>query len=188
MHRPTVFLITGYARAGKDTLADRIVDLTGARKVSFADSLKEAGNRFFTSLGIESVDLKDTKDKVAHRDLLVAMGKAARSVDPDVFARHAAEKARYSILAGRCVVIPDWRYENEHKVVHTLCYPAPVVRVHILTSGVGPANEEEDNSIHQIMYNGVKDSRCFKPGDLAGIDEWAHELVDKYVPQVPAAR
>jgi hypothetical protein len=186
MHKPTVFLITGYARAGKDTLADRIVELTGARKVSFADSLKEAGNRFFTSLGIESVDLKSTQDKVAHRDLLVAMGRAARSVDVDVFARHAAEKARYSILAGRCVVIPDWRYENEHKVVHQIVYPAPVVRVRILTDGVGPANDEEETSICQIAYNGVKETHSFRAGDLAGIDDWAHDLVAA-IPQVPGA-
>jgi len=61
-------------------------------------------------------------------------------------------------------------------VVHQIVYPAPVVRVHILTNGVGPANEEEDDSIHKIMYNGVKHTNCFKPGDLAGIDDWAHEL------------
>jgi len=176
MHKPTVFLITGYARAGKDTLADRILAITGGRKVAFADTLKEAGNRFFTCLGIESVDLKENAHKVAHRELLVAMGKAARSIDRDIFARHAAETARYHILAGRCVVIPDWRYENEHQVVHQIVYPAPVVRVHILTNGVGPANEEEDDSIHKIMYNGVKHTNCFKPGDLAGIDDWAHEL------------
>jgi len=176
MYKPTVFLITGYARAGKDTLADRISAITGARKVAFADSLKEAGNRFFTSLGIESVDLKQTDHKVAHRELLVAMGKAARSVDVDIFARHAAEKARYNILAGRCVVMPDWRYENEHKVVHQICYPAPVVRVQILTDGVGPANSEEEDSIFKIQYNGVANSQCFRPGDLAAIDDWAHEL------------
>ena len=186
MHSPTVFLITGYARAGKDTLADRIVELTGGCKVAFADSLKEAGNRFFTSLGIESVDLKSNQDKVAHRNLLVAMGKAARSVDVDIFARHAAEKARYNILSGRCVVIPDWRYENEHKVVHTIVYPAPVVRVHIMTDGVGPANDEEEASIRQIAYNGVKDTHSFRHGDLAGIDDWAHELVGA-IPIVPGA-
>jgi hypothetical protein len=176
MYKPTVFLITGYARAGKDTLADRIAAITGARKVAFADSLKDAGNRFFTSLGIESVDLKQNDHKVAHRELLVAMGKAARSVDVDIFARHAAEKARYNILAGRCVVMPDWRYENEHQVVHQIVYPAPVVRVLISTYGITAANDEEDNSIHKIMMNGVANFECFKPGDLAAIDDWAHEL------------
>jgi hypothetical protein len=186
MHRPTVFLITGYARAGKDTLADRIVELTGGRKVSFADSLKEAGNRFFTSLGIESVDLKSTQDKVVHRDLLVAMGRAARSVDVDVFARHAAEKARYNILAGRCVVIPDWRYVNEMQVVHRLVHPAPVIPIHISTYGVGPGNEEEERSINQILYNGVENSRSFNQGDLAAIDDWAHDLVS-LVPTVRGA-
>ena len=186
MHRPTVFLITGYARAGKDTLADRISAITGARKVAFADTLKEAGNRFFTCLGIESVDLKENAHKVAHRELLVAMGKAARSVDADIFARHAAEKARYNILAGRCVVIPDWRYVNEMQLLHRLVYPAPVVPIHISTYGVGPGNGEEERSINQILYNGVENSRSFNQGDLAAIDDWAHDLVS-LVPTVRGA-
>ena len=177
MLKPTVFLITGYARAGKDTLADRIVELTGARKVSFADSLKEAGNRFFTGLGIETVDLRETHDKVRFRELLVEMGRAARAIDIDIFARHAAEKARYNILSGRCVVIPDWRYVNEMQVVHRLLYPAPVIPVHISTYGVGPGNGEEERSINQILYNGVENSRSFNHGDIAAIDDWAHELV-----------
>jgi hypothetical protein len=186
MHRPTVFLITGYARAGKDTLADRIVELTGARKVSFAEPLKEAGNRFFTSLGIEYVDLNSTYDKLIERDLLIAMGNSARRRDPEVLARHAAEKARYNILAGRCVVIPDWRYLNEMQVVHRLVHPAPVIPIHISRHGIGPANEFEEKSINQIIYNGVENSRSFKQGDLAAIDDWANDLVAA-IPQVRGA-
>ena len=189
MHRPTVFLVGGFARAGKDTLADRIVALTGAAKVSFADDLKAAGNRFFTSLGIESIDLKQEAHKPRFRDLLVAAGKAARSVDPDVFARHAAERARYNILAGRCVVIPDWRYANELSVVWKHVAPARVVSVLFEKTNNGPANEEEAATIRDILDNvTIDEARIFDTGDLASIDTFAHELVDQYCPHVPAAR
>ena len=188
MRRPTVFLITGYARAGKDTLADRIADLTGAAKVSFADDLKAAGNRFFTSLGIESVDLKRDADKSRFRDLLVAAGKAARSVDPDVFARHAAERARYNILAGRCVVVPDWRYANEHRVLWATVAPAKVVTVLIERQGNGPANEEEARTIGEIVETVRIDAHgTYVSGDLASIDTLAHLLVDDHAKVVPAA-
>lgn len=189
MHRPTVFLIGGFSRAGKDTLADRIAALTGAAKVAFADDLKAAGNRFFTSLGIESIDLKKDIHKTRFRDLLVAAGKAARSVDPDVFARHAAERARYNILAGRCVVIPDWRYDNEMAVVWNHVAPARVVSVLIERTNAGPANEEESHTIANILDNcTIDEARLFDSGDLASIDTFAHELVDTYCPHVPAAR
>ena len=189
MHRPTVFLVGGFARAGKDTLADRIAALTGAAKVSFADDLKAATNRFFTSLGIETVDVKGEVDKARFRDLLVAGGKAARSVDPDVFARHAAERARYNILAGRCVVIPDWRYSNELRFMWKHVAPARVVTVLIEKTNNGPANEEEAATIRDILDNVTIDqARIFDTGDLASIDTFAHELVDHYCPQVPAAR
>ena len=189
MHRPTVFLIGGFSRAGKDTLADRIAALTGAAKVSFADDLKAAANRVFTSLGIESVDLKAEPDKVRFRDLLVAAGKAARAVDPDVFARHAGQRARYSILSGRCVVIPDWRYLNELAVVHRLVAPARVVTVLIEKTCNAPANEEEARTIRDILDNVTIDqARIFDTGDLNGIDTFAHQLVDDYAHRVPAAR
>lgn len=188
MHRPAVFLLTGFARAGKDTLADRIAAITGAAKVAFADDLKAAGNRFFTSLGIESVDLKNESDKARFRDLLVACGKAARSVDADIFARHAAERARYNILAGRCAVIPDWRYLNELRVMHKVVHPAKVVTVYIERAGGQPANEDEARTIGEIVSTHAVDvARCFDLGDLASIDTFAHELVDTYCPQVPAA-
>ena len=189
MHRPTVYLIGGFARAGKDTLADRIAALTGAAKVSFADDLKAATNRVFTSLGIESVDLKAEADKARFRDLLVAAGKAARSVDPDVFARHAGERARYNILAGRSVVIPDWRYANELAVVHRLVSPARVVSVLIERTNNGPANDEEARTIRDILdHVTIDQARIFDTGDLGAIDTFAHELVDLYSPHVPAAR
>lgn len=189
MHRPTVFLIGGFARAGKDTLADRIAALTGAAKVSFADDLKAATNRVFTSLGIESVDLKGEHDKNRFRDLLVAAGKAARTVDPDVFARHAGERARYNVLSGRCVVIPDWRYLNELNVVHRLVSPARVVTVLIEKVNNTAANDEEARTLCEIIDNVTIDqARLFANGDLAAIDTFAHQLVDHYCPQVPAAR
>ena len=188
MLRPTVFLIGGLSRVGKDTLADRIASLTGARKLAFADSLKAAGNRYFTSLGIESVDLTQDADKVKYRELLVAMGKAARAVEVDIFARHCSEYARYSILSGRSVVIPDWRYLNELSVLTRIVAPAKVVTVLLHRMGAQPANAEEAHSIEQIERNLTADVvRSFDSGDLNGIDDLAHDLVRQYCPSVPAA-
>lgn len=180
MHRPTVFLVTGYARSGKDTLADALVQrIPGCVKIAFADSLKDAGNRFFTALGIEDVNLRSTYDKIKHRDLLVAMGKAARSIDPDVFARCAADRARYNVLAGRCVVISDWRYLNEYTAIQRICYPARIVTISLTRSGGVPANEEEQESIRDIDAAVTYDyDRHFADRDIQGIDDFSHELAN----------
>lgn len=188
MFRPTVFIIGGYSRVGKDTLADRIAVLTGAKKLSFADKLKAAGNCFFTSLGIESVNLTEDSDKVKFRELLVAMARAARTVEVDIFARHAAEIARYNILMGRSVVIPDWRYLNELEVLHRVAAPAKIVSVLMHRIGSHPANIEESNSIEDIERSSYLDkTRSFSSGDLDGIDEFAHQLVADNCTQVPGA-
>ena len=116
------------------------------------------------------------------------MGKAARAVDVDIFARHAAEIARYNILAGRCVVIPDWRYLNESQVVTRIVSPAKVVTVLLYRFGARPANPEEEQSLGQIEKN-IEAGwiRSFDTGDMKGIDDFAHELVAHHCPIVPAA-
>ena len=188
--RPTVFLITGYARAGKDTLGNAIMDLHSAgrsRRHAFADLLKDAANAAYERAGILTVDLHREADKVRNRDLLVAMGKAMRAVNVDVFAESCADYARYAIMAGESCIIPDWRYANEYRVVVDTVKPANVISIKIGCQGVGPANEEEDKQM-QIL-----EAECFigyeatfKPGEIGAIKDWAHEIVST-VPRVPLA-
>ena len=186
--RPTVYLITGYARAGKDTLGNAIIDLhtTGrSRRHAFADLLKDAANAAYSRAGLNSVDMHTEADKVRNRDLLVAMGKSMRSINVNVFADSCADYARYAILSGRSCIIPDWRYANEYRCVVDTVAPANVITIKIGCQGIGPANEEEDKQM-QIL-----EAECFigyeatfKPGEIGAIKDWAHEIVST-VPRVP---
>ena len=55
MAPPTLVLIAGFARAGKDTLANGLLEWSTrpAEHINFADALKEAGNHFLDYLQLD---------------------------------------------------------------------------------------------------------------------------------------
>ena len=189
MKRPTVFVITGYARTGKDTLGEAIANLIpGTKRVAFADLLKSAGNLFLERLDLhDAADLHTDADKARFRDFLVTAGKMARSLDPDVFARSAAHIASHWLTAGRCVVMTDWRYRNELEQVQGRCAPHPVVTVRLHRQDTGPANEEE--AFHMSLIEDtcrVDHEAAFKSGETGAIRDLAHTLVSQ-IPDIPGA-
>ena len=161
MATPTLILITGYARSGKDTLAEGIMagisPKTGwALKLNFADALKQSANDYLKSLDLDEdgVDFFSEPFKVKHRAFLVAAGSFARSINRDVFAARFVDKClSFAGSHGPGVVVAsDWRYMNELRVSQDALIRAgwDVVTVEINTSGIGPANEEEGLSIGEI--------------------------------------
>ena len=157
MAAPTLVLIAGFARAGKDTLASGILEWSTrpSRKQNFADYLKDASNDFLMSLNLEG-DFHQETFKVRHRDFLVAAGRLARSIDVDIFAKNLANFCPIQMtpdqLAPETVVCSDWRYVNElevcQEVLHDLGWK--VRTIYVSTAGVGPANDEELDSIAEI--------------------------------------
>lgn len=189
MKRPTVFVITGYARTGKDTLGTAIRDLIpGTRRVAFADLLKSAGNLFLERLNLhDAADLTRDADKARFRDFLVHAGRMARSLDPDIFAKAAANEARLALQAGRCVVITDWRYRNELEQVQAVCAPHHVVTVRLHRQDTGAANEEEAFHMAQIEDTcRIDHEAAFKSGETGAIRDLAHVLAAS-VPDIPGA-
>lgn len=164
MAQPTLILITGYARAGKDTLADGIIGgASGSSKIlrrSFADSLKDAGDNFLEDIGLrsDSANFRNEAFKIRHRDMLVALGAGARSINPNVFADLFVNACMdFEVQTGPAgkpplVVASDWRYVNELRVseFRLLGIGWRIVKVMIETAGVTAANEEEGVSIGKI--------------------------------------
>lgn len=157
MAAPTLVLIAGFARAGKDSLASGILEWSTrpSRKQNFADYLKDASNDFLMSLNLEG-DFHNEAFKCQHRDFLVAAGRLARSIDVDIFAKNLANFCPIQMtpdqLAPETVVCSDWRYVNElevcQEVLHDLGWK--VRTIYVSTAGVGPANDEELDSIAEI--------------------------------------
>lgn len=90
-------IIGGRACAGKDTVADYLVEKYGFIKISFADPIYQIARDYF---GMTDKD----------RTLLQAIGEKMREIDPDVWVRAAFRKAdKYEK-----VVISDCRRANEY--------------------------------------------------------------------------
>lgn len=157
MSAPTLILISGFARAGKGTLANGILEWSTrpAEHINFADSLKGAANYYLDCLDLEGDFFKD-EFKTKHRQFLVSAGMFARSIDKDVFARSFANSVPSmkftNRMAPETVVCSDWRYLNELHVCRSVLTELGwrIKTVHISTAGVGPANDEELDSIAEI--------------------------------------
>jgi len=153
----TLVLICGYARAGKDTLGDGILEWSekNAEKINFADSLKDSANVFLDCLDLQG-DFHDDRFKDINRRFLVACGTFARDLKPSVFAEIMAQTVAQGYdddgMALDTVVCTDWRYLNELIVCQKLLIPLgwKVRTVYISTSGISAANVEEANSICEI--------------------------------------
>jgi hypothetical protein len=187
---PTLVLITGYARSGKDTFADGIA--AGARRsdvgfFKFASGLKEGGNKYLEWVGQYSsseFDFFHEEFKVKWRDVLVALGSMSRDLNPDVFAKMLTNDANDFLgdnlvensLKDTLVIVSDWRYLNEYKVCVNELVGWRVVTVRVDTSTVLPANEEEGLSIAAINRQMTTDYQYyFHPNSAAAVlDEGKH--------------
>jgi hypothetical protein len=127
--------LTGLARAGKDSVAARLVDRWGYVRVAFADRLKEAALKadpfldtsccFPTECCQDATDYrlsdairesgwetaKDTIPEV--RRFLQDYGQTVREIDPMFWIRAAGDAVRAAHADGRPVVVTDVRYVNE---------------------------------------------------------------------------
>jgi hypothetical protein len=184
---PTLVLITGYARSGKDTFALGI-ELAAKRSdvahINYADGLKESANKFLEWVGLHDGDTMDFFDddfKAKHRNVLVELGRFARSYDRDIFAKMLCgdaaefhtEKRREQTLRDTLVVTSDWRYLNELKVAQRSLGADGwrIVTVRINTVGIEAANDEEGISIGEITRETVADYEyTFSQGSAACVE------------------
>ena len=178
----SIILISGYARSGKDTLANALTERLAHRepvRVKFADPLKRAVQLVLNDLGLGHIDAftEDEELKKILRPLMVEVGKCARTIDKDVFVRAAWRDISDLFQNGKSVVIvPDLRYSNEierfKEWAQVCCWN--VVHLRICRVGNQAANEEEMHSVCSLPQADAY--RTFTNGDFDGIKAWAKEL------------
>lgn len=151
--------ITGKARAGKDTVAEILLEMfPGAAKYAFADPLKE-GLKVALGLSDEEVygDLKDTMNELygkTNREMLQTFGTdwGRDMVHKDIWILAATRKMPKGL-----VIISDVRFENEAKfvrengqLIHVLRKGLPEingVKGHASESGI------ELNPVDKVIFN-----------------------------------
>jgi len=160
--RVTVIGIAGYARSGKDTVADYLVEHYGYEKVSFSTPMKEAMYRLNPRITVNEVvntalrigvdiygweGLKDRSPDI--RGLLQRFGT---EVGREMFDENFwVDYALNSIEDGSKVVISDVRYPNEADAIREL--GGKVYRVE--RDGVFPANEHaSEHALDTYKFDG----------------------------------
>jgi len=159
--RPLIFLITGVARAGKDTFAAALRSHlpTAGNRIEiykFAYVLKDLANHQLRRMGLPG-DFHDEKFKNDNRDYLVALGRFLRSIDKDIFAKHLLAQVQGDIdfcdLDTRVIaIVSDWRYANEYEFLKKHI-DADIVTIEICRPGFEPANNEEGDSLAQLFLD-----------------------------------
>lgn len=120
MTQPLVILISGWAHAGKDSVAKILVESYEFQKVAFADPIKQQVAR---DLDIPLEWCYDQERKAALlpnnsertlREELIRVAEGARAADKEIWARAVGEKIQKAIQRGkRKFVISDWRHLEE---------------------------------------------------------------------------
>lgn len=198
-NRHIVMAIAGYARTGKDTLANAIFDKSEDRRpeyfvlvTKFANALKQSLQEAFNEAGVDvDVFTEDPAEKEKLRPLLVAYGEYARSKDKDVWVNMALEEIEsftetadegYSLS-----IVADMRYANEYDRIEKECASRGwvFVPIYIGRVGKGPANAEETRSFHEMLDTGTRFSTVnshyliFEEGDVNGIAGFAARFVNE---------
>ena len=189
--KPLVFMITGVARAGKDTFAACLMENFNGNGnrcevFKFADVLKDRANDVLRAMGVFKPGIQDFHNedfKVKYRGLLVELGRTLRGVDKDIFARHLNAQLHsffdYSPLGVRPIaLVSDWRYLNEYTFLASHI-DARFVTVEMQRPGYGPANEEEEWSLKDMMF-AMKILHTRLAVDPAGVRAIASELYQIY--------
>lgn len=156
--------IAGPARAGKDTLASYMLDnLDGIwSRSSFADPIKE----MLRAIGVDcSDDAKAVVNDdygVTPRHMMQTLGTewGRHMIDGDIWV-----KAFARLNAGKCVIVPDVRFENEAALVRE-----HGVLIHLVGRGGIEGNHVSENAIEFKLGDIVIDNSR----DLA----WLHAQVD----------
>jgi hypothetical protein len=194
--------ICGFARAGKDSMADFIFDHLEETEptysvitLKFADALKTDMEKALGAVGVK-VDAftEDTEKKKALRQMLVAYGEYRRSLDPDVWVKKVLKEIGVWVnetlaeveSTGSVILVPDLRYLNEYEKLKAVAdqHGWAFVPIYIERHGNLPANEQEAYSIAEMAAKG-----CFSTGNalqvsfpdksLERISQWAKKFTQE---------
>lgn len=120
MSQPLILLISGWAHAGKDSVAKILVESYEFQKVAFADPIKQQVARDL-EIPLEwcydherKASLLPNNPERTLREELIRVAEGARETDKEIWARAVGEKIQKAIQRGkRRFVISDWRHLEE---------------------------------------------------------------------------
>ena len=189
MPTPLIVLISGWAHAGKDSVAKILVESYDFQKYAFADPIKQ---KVAEDEGIPLEWCYDQKKKAEAlpsnpertlREELIRVAELARELDKEIWANLIAEKIQKAVKKGKTkFVISDWRMIEElwalqKKIPDAVIVPLRVVRPSQLVSPV--PDWTEYNLMGFPFWRTVHNS-----GSILRLVNQVAELVEQEIPTV----
>lgn len=191
-NHPMIIMVSGYARCGKDTIADGMMEqIPVSKKIAMADSLKQAANDAVRSIMARAGAMNhwnnmgffDDTFKTLHRPVLVELGKTCRFIHQDCFIDCMVNQASNLLTHGVSVIVPDVRYANEYirlkSMAIDLGFRHRTCLVH--TCGVEAANDEERKNMDELMNVAIfNDFSAWQPNQADKIREHGRNLASSW--------
>ena len=173
----------GVASSGKDTICSHL----GMQRAAFADYLKALLEPVLSDkLGL---DMDRYEDKAKARELLVALGKLGRLVDPDFWIRSIdlPYRPRFGAMDYEDVCLTDIRYFNEMLWAHQ----KGGIIIEVKRPGHGFANDEERKSFEEIYRlapeYGINIKQVLNDGSPSQVASEVRELLREHWSEGKAA-
>lgn len=182
MENKLIILIAGKAGVGKTTLANALK--TSFEKIAVTCEIFPFAERV-KAVAKEQFGWDGEKDERG-RKLLINIGMMGREYNPDIWANKVLEKIASKPV--EVIIIDDWRFPNEGKVIKEFNFNLFRIRVESLgreiLKGTPQYNDPSENSLpsyNLLMDNSVYyDGAVFNYGDLDQVNEYAEKIV-KYL-------
>ena len=159
----TIYMISGFAGSGKDTVANilcgQFSHVHGS--FAFADSLKiDTANTYHLPLNwFYERQFKDSPiakhNGATPRQLLLETARIAREMDINVYSRRVVTKIDdlFRIYPkARAVVISDWRYQREYDHVRE-SFDTNIVRIRVVRNNVSADEQDLANEPMDIILD-----------------------------------
>lgn len=174
-----IILLYGFSQAGKDTFASCFVRNHGFERFAFADSLKQYVSKKY-NVPLEVLHSQEGKKqicqdlKITWRDVLLNTARDLRETDPDIFAKLCASEIHNS--GSQYIVISDWRYPNEKKILEDYFSSSTFITIHIQRINQ-PESPVKDTSEY-LLYGNHFDFKVLNNG-YENLDCKAYEILEQ---------
>lgn len=189
MPKPLILLISGWAHAGKDSVAKILVETYEFQKYAFADPIKQ---KVAEDEGIPLEWCYDQKKKAEAlpsnpertlREELIRVGEEARELDKAIWANVIGEKIQKAVKKGKTnFVISDWRMIEELWALQKLLPEAIIVPLRVVRPSqlISPVPDWTEYSLLGFPYWKI----VHNSGTILKLVSQVAELVEQQIPSI----
>jgi hypothetical protein len=182
-HNDTIIvLLSGWAGVGKDVAANLMCEEMGYSRLAFADIVRQEISektdipiQYFSSPVYKDLPMKTPlaafPTAVTYRDVLIHWATERRFVQDDVYAQKIIDIIR-SGIAGKKIVISDWRFMCEEKSIVAAFPESTVLRIRILRDSVLSRNVPSEHELDNFSM----DAEIANNGSISDLRAILHHL------------